>query len=184
MHQNPWTIHAEKKIYDNPWIEVTEFQVLNPKGNKGIYGKVSFKNRAVGIVAIDADLNVYLVGQYRFTLNQYSWELPEGGSPLGESLLVSAKRELREETGLMAKNWEHLLDIHLSNSVTDEFGCLFLATDLSFGESNPEDTEDLIVKKLHLDSAIEMIYKGEITDSLTIAGLLRTKLLCIERQII
>lgn len=183
MHSNPWKILAAKNVYENPWIHVTEFEVLNPKGKEGIYGKVSFKNRAVGVVAIDSESQVFLVGQYRFTLEQYSWELPEGGSPIDESLLATAKRELLEEAGIKAKKWEHLLDIHLSNSVTDEFGCIYLATDLEYGESNPEDTEVLMVKKLHLDSAIDMIYKGEITDSLTIAGLLRTKLLFIERKI-
>lgn len=184
MQSNPWKIIAEKQVYDNPWINVTEFDVLNPKGKEGIYGKVSFKNRAVGVVAIDKDLHVYLVGQFRFTLNQYSWELPEGGSPQNEDLLDTAKRELAEETGIKANKWEHLLDMHLSNSVTDEFGCLYLATDLEFGEAEPEDTEELQVKKLHLNTAIEMIYSGEITDSLTIAGLLRTKLLYIERKIV
>lgn len=184
MSVNPWKILSEKPIYDNPWISVTEYNVLNPKGNQGIYGKVSFKNRAVGVVAIDQEWNVYLVGQFRFTLNQYSWELPEGGSPLSESLLDTAKRELAEETGIKANRWEHLLDMHLSNSVTDEFGILYLATDLEFGDAEPEDTEELKVKKLHLDKAIEMIYSGEITDSLTIAGLLRTKLLSLERKIV
>lgn len=184
MHKNPWIILNQKKVYENPWISLTEYDVLNPSGNKGIYGKVSFKNRAVGIVALDQELNVYIVGQYRFTLDQYSWELPEGGSPFEETLLDTAKRELLEETGITAKKWEHILDIHLSNSVTDEVGAIYLATDLSFGEAAPEDTEELALKKLHLDSAIEMIYSGEITDSLTIAGLLRTKLLSLERKII
>lgn len=183
MSLNPWKILSEKPIYDNPWINVTEYNVLNPKGNHGIYGKVSFKNRAVGVVAMDEEWNVYLVGQFRFTLNQYSWELPEGGSPFSESLLDTAKRELAEETGIKANKWEHLLDMHLSNSVTDEFGTLYLATNLEYGEAEPEDTEELMVKKLHLDKAIEMIYSGEITDSLTIAGLLRTKLLSLERKI-
>ena len=184
MHKNPWTILNQKKVYENPWISLTEYDVLNPSGNKGIYGKVSFKNRAVGVVALDQELNVYLVGQYRFTLDQYSWELPEGGSPFEETLLDTAKRELLEETGITAQHWEHILDIHLSNSVTDEVGALYLATELSFGEAEPEDTEELALKKLHLDSAIDMIYSGEITDALTIAGLLRTKLLSLERKII
>lgn len=182
MPTNPWKILSEKKIYDNPWIKVTEYSVLNPMGKQGIYGKVSFKNRAVGVVALDKDLNVFLVGQYRFTLNQYSWELPEGGSPFEETLLDTAKRELTEETGIKANQWEHILDLHLSNSVTDEFGCIYLATDLEFGEAEPEETEELMVKKLHLDAAIELVYSGEITDSLTIAGLLRTKLLSLERK--
>lgn len=184
MEKNPWIILAEQKVYDNPWISVTEFDVLNPSGNKGIYGKVSFKNRAVGVVALDQDYHVYLVGQYRFTIDQYTWELPEGGSPIDETLLETAKRELAEETGIIAQHWEHILDMHLSNSITDEVGAIYLATQLTFGQATPEDTEELSVKKLHLDSAIELIYAGKITDSLTIAGLLRTKLLSLERKII
>eukprot|EP00456_Euglypha_rotunda_P062786 TRINITY_DN52982_c0_g1_i2.p2 TRINITY_DN52982_c0_g1~~TRINITY_DN52982_c0_g1_i2.p2 ORF type:complete len:115 (-),score=20.53 TRINITY_DN52982_c0_g1_i2:10-303(-) len=76
---NPWTINGVRDIYSNPWISVTEYDVLNPAGNKGIYGKVHFKNRAVGVVVLDAEMNTWLVGQYRFTLDAYSWEIPEIG---------------------------------------------------------------------------------------------------------
>jgi len=122
---NPWTILGQKEIYNNPWIKVTEYEVLNPSGGKGIYGKVHFKNWAIGILPLDEDLNTYIVGQYRFTLNQYSWEIPEGGGAIGIDMLESAKRELKEETGLVAKVWTKLMDIHLSNSVSDEVGCIF-----------------------------------------------------------
>lgn len=182
MKNGSWTILSQSEIYDNPWISVSEFDVINPNGGKGIYGKVHFKNRAIGIVALDQDENVYLVGQHRFTLDAYSWEIPEGGGPSSEEPLDTAKRELLEETGIIAGTWEKILDMHLSNSVSDEFGHVFLARELSFSAASPEETEDLKVKKLPLDEAVELICKGEITDSLSVAGLLRTKILLTERR--
>ena len=123
--ENPWKINSEKNIYDNPWINVSEFQVINPAGNPGIYGKIHFKNKAIGIVPLDENNNTYLVGQYRFPVNQYSWELPEGGGPLDSAPLDSAKRELLEETGLKAGKWTEILRLHLSNSVCDEEAIVF-----------------------------------------------------------
>ena len=137
---NPWKIIGEKEVYDNKWIRVTEYDVINPTGGKGIYGKVHFKNRAIGIIALDEELNIYLVGQYRFTLNQYSWEIPEGGGPLEEDPLEAAKRELKEETGLVAMEWSELIHMHLSNSVSDEYGIIFLARKLKQEEAMPEET--------------------------------------------
>ena len=113
MEANPWKINAEKLVYNNPWISLTEFDVINPGGGKGIYGKVHFKNVAVGVLVLDQDLNTYLVGQFRFTLNAYSWEMPEGGCLVGSDTLESAKRELLEETGLVAKDWTLLFQMHL-----------------------------------------------------------------------
>ncbi|HVU83814.1 MAG TPA: NUDIX hydrolase, partial [Puia sp.] len=129
-HENPWKILDQRPVYDNPWIRVTEFQVLNPSGGQGIYGKVHFKNRAIGIIPLDEDFNIYLVGQYRFVLNEYSWEIPEGGGAMEEEPLAAAKRELLEETGLLAVRWEKLLTLHLSNSVSDEFSVIYLAREL------------------------------------------------------
>jgi 8-oxo-dGTP pyrophosphatase MutT (NUDIX family) len=170
---NPWKTLSTKEIYQNPWISVREDQVLNPAGKPGIYGVVSFKNNAIGIVPIDHECYTYLVGQYRYTLNAYSWEIPEGGGPQGEAMLDTAKRELEEETGFTAKEWIDLGPIHTSNSVTDEYGCLFLAKELSQGAPNPEETEELRIKKVLLSEAIEMVMRGEITDSLSIAGLFK-----------
>ncbi len=147
---NPWKITSEKEIYDNPWINVTEYQVINPSGNPGIYGQVHYKNIAIGILPLDKDLNTYLVGQYRFTLKQYSWELPEGGGIIGVDPLESAKRELLEETGLKASQWTEIQRMHLSNSVSDELCILYIARGLEQHEAEPEDTEQLIVKKSHL----------------------------------
>jgi 8-oxo-dGTP pyrophosphatase MutT (NUDIX family) len=181
--KNPWTVLSQKAIYDNPWINVTEFDVLNPKGGKGIYGKVHFKNQAIGIIALDEDLNTYLVGQYRFTLNQYSWEIPEGGGPLGTDILDSAKRELKEETGLVAEEWTKLMNFHLSNSVCDEYGGIFLARNLRQEESMPEDTEDLVVRKLPFEEAYQMVEDGIITDSLAVAAILKVKILLLEGKL-
>lgn len=174
--KNPWTILDKEIKYDNPWIKLTEYQVINPGGGKGIYGEVHFKNLAIGVVALDAENNIYLVGQYRFPLRQYSWEIPEGGGPLGSEPLESAKRELLEETGLQAENWEKLLEMHLSNSVSDEFGIVYVASGLTQHEAIPEETEDLQIKKLPFDVAYNWIEQGIITDSLTVAALLKMKL--------
>lgn len=170
---NPWTTLQSSDIYDNPWISVREDKVLKPTGSPGIYGVVSFKNKAIGVVPVDQEGYTYLVGQFRYTLNEYSWEIPEGGGPINETPLEAAQRELKEETGYSAAKWQDLGRIHTSNSVTDEEGFLFLATELSAGESEPEDTEQLIVKKILLTEAVQWVMQGKITDSLSIAGLLK-----------
>lgn len=175
MENNPWKILSSKQQYDNPWIQVTEFQVLNPAGKPGIYGKVHFKNKAIGIVPIDDEGNVWLVGQWRFPLDKWSWEIPEGGGPLSEDPLEAAKRELLEETGLAAEKWELLVRADLSNSVSDEEAILFLATSISesLDKLDREDTEaDMRVKKVSMEEALQMVEQGEITDSLTVMGLL------------
>ena len=175
--ENPWKIIESKAIYDNAWIGLTEHQVLNPAGGEGIYGEVHFKNYAIGIVAINELDQIYLVGQYRFPLKQYSWELPEGGGPLGTNPLESAKRELLEETGLVAKEWQELLRMHLSNSVSDELGILYLAKDFEQFAAQPEETEQLEVKNIPFEEAFNMVMNGEITDSLSVAGILKVKLM-------
>lgn len=171
-NKNPWTTLSVSEVYSNPWISISHREVLNPNGGRGIYGLVSFKNLAIGVVPVDSEGNTFLVGQFRYTLDQYSWEIPEGGGPKGEEPLETAKRELLEETGLVANNWELLCPIHTSNSVTDEYGFVFLATNLTQEESEPEETEELQIMKLPLAEAISMVERGEITDSLSIAGLL------------
>ena len=170
MEHNPWKIVSSTQVYENPWINLTEYQVINPGGGKGIYGKVHFKNKAVGIVPMDEEGNIYLVGQFRFALDAYSWEIPEGGAPFQEDLLTSAKRELREETGIEASHWQKLLDMHLSNSVSDEAGYVYLATGLSFTDAAPDETEEIHVKKLPFEEAYQMVLKGEITDSIKYCG--------------
>lgn len=172
--KSPWKTLSTQEVYSNKWISVTAHDVINPAGGKGIYGKVHFKNKAIGIVVLDNEGNTWLVGQYRYTLHEYSWEIPEGGGPLGIDTLESAKRELLEETGITANQWKLIMRIHTSNSVTDEEAFIFLAEDLSFGENQLEETEaDLIVKKLPFSEALEMVMSGAITDSLTVAGILK-----------
>lgn len=170
--QNPWKTLSTQAIYDNPWIRVREDQVINPSGGRGIYGVVSFKNKAIGIIPVDKNGNTYLVGQYRYALEAYSWEIPMGGGLLQNNILESARRELREETGLTAQSWTQILRLHTSNSVTDEEGFVFLAQDLQQGETDFEETEDLRIRRLHVREAIEMVFEGEITDAISVAGLL------------
>lgn len=174
--KNPWQTLSSQKIYDNPWISLTEHQVLNPSGGEGIYGEVNFKNLAIGIIVLDDDNNTWLVGQYRFPLKSYSWEIPEGGGPIDVDPLISAKKELKEETGIMADSCTEIQRIHLSNSVSDETGIIFLAQNLSYGESEPEETEQLILKKLPFLEVYQMVLNGEITDSLSVAAILKVKI--------
>lgn len=172
--KNPWTILSGDEKYENNWIKLTEYQVINPGGGRGIYGKVHFKNIAIGVLPIDADGNTWLVGQHRFPLDAYSWEIPEGGGPLGIDPLLSAQRELKEETGMVAKKWRVLMELHTSNSVTDEYSITYLAEDLSAGKRELEESEaDLKVRKLPLREAVEMVMNGKITDSISMAALLK-----------
>ena len=174
-HTNPWIKIQAKQIYQNPWISLEEHEVITPAGTKGIYGKVIFKNRALGIIPLDEEGYTWLVGQYRYTLDEYSWEIPMGGGLKEDDILENAKRELKEETGLIALHWQEIMRIHTSNSVTDEEGFVFLATGLTIGETDFEETEQLAIKKLKLSEAIEMVMKGEITDSISVAGLLKAE---------
>lgn len=179
QHKNPWKTLSEKKIYENPWISLTESQVINPGGGTGIYGKVHFKNLAIGVVVLDEEYNTWLVGQYRYVPDQYSWEIPEGGGKLEADPLDSAKRELLEETGISAASWVEIQRMHLSNSVSDELAIIYLAQNLSFGDSDPEETEELSILKLPFKDAYKMVIDGEITDSMSVAAILKVKLLNI-----
>lgn len=171
--ENPWKTKSKTTIYQNPWIKLEEHQVVIPSGKDGIYGKVIFKNKALAIVPVDEDLNTWLVGQFRYTLDEYSWEIPMGGGLLELDILDSAKRELKEETGLSAKKWTKIMRLHTSNSVTDEEGFVFLAEELTPGETEFEETEQLQVIKLPLKEAIQKVMDGEITDAISVAGLLK-----------
>ena len=179
---NPWQTLSSEPKYQNPWIRVREDQVLNPQGGAGIYGVVSMKNKAIGIVPLDNEGNTWLVGQYRYTLNEYCWEIPMGGGPVELDVLESAQRELREETGLLAARWTRIARLHTSNSVTDEEGFVFLAEDLTQGEWEPEETEDLRLWKLPLAHAIELCMADRITDAISVAGLLKAEKVLAERS--
>ena len=171
--ESPWRRRSRKVVYENPWLSVLHDEVDRPDGQPGIYGVVHFQNHAVAVVAIDARDRVALVGQWRYTIDAYSWELPEGGVPAGESPIDGARRELQEETGLRAGRWLELARIAVSNSVTDEFGTIFLATQLQQGEASPEGTEDLQVRWVAFDEALAMIDDGRITDLLSVGALER-----------
>jgi 8-oxo-dGTP pyrophosphatase MutT (NUDIX family) len=170
--RNPWARRSRTTAYENPWIEVWHDEVMRPDGSDGIYGVVHFRTRAVGAVVLDEDDRVLLVGQHRYTLERYSWEIPEGGSPWGEDPLDGVKRELAEETGYAASGWRELIRFTLSNSVTDEEGVMFVATGLTPGEPEPDATEELAVRWVAFDEALDMVDRGEIHDVMTQAALL------------
>jgi 8-oxo-dGTP pyrophosphatase MutT (NUDIX family) len=176
-HRNPWTRLARRTVYENPWIVVHEDQVVRPDGKPGIYGVVHFRSRAIGVVALDAQDRVLLVGQYRYSLDLYSWEICEGGGGLDEPPLAAARRELQEETGYTARQWREILRAHLSNSVSDELAICYLATELTPGAAEPEGKELLQVKWVPFAEALAMTERGEITDSLSVLGLQRVALM-------
>lgn len=180
---NPWRTLTYSVRYDNPWITVTHHDVLKPNGDPGIYGTVHFKNLAIGVVVLDDDLNTWLVGQYRYPLERYSWEIPEGGGDRSEDPLENAKRELKEEAGIEAAHWRLILRMDLSNSVTDEEALIYLATGLTHGEAAPEDTEDLSLRSMPFDEAYSMVEEGQITDSLTVAALMKVRLLQLQGEL-
>lgn len=177
---NPWTVLSTKPIYENRWIRVVEHDVLNPSGKPGIYGVVHMQNLATGVVPLDTDGCITLVGQYRFPLKAYSWEIPEGGGDPAVDPLESVQRELAEETGLIARRWLEIQRLHLSNSVTDEIAHCYLAWELEQGIAQPEDTEELRLRRLPFAQAYAMAMRGEITDAMTVTSLLKVRLMALE----
>jgi len=167
-----WQKISSRVVWENDWMQILEDEVVNPGGGKNLYGHVRFKNRAVAILALDESGNTWLVGQQRYTLDAWSWELPMGGAPLSEDPLDAAKRELKEETGLSANKWTEVMRLHTTNSITDEEGIVYLAEELTEGAAEPEETEQLEVRKLPLEDAVDMVRKGEITDAISAAALL------------
>jgi len=181
--ENPWKIISTENVYENQWLGLVEHQVINPKGNPGIYGVVHFKSIAICVLPLDDDYNTWIVGQYRFPLNEYSWEMPEGGGALNVNPLDSAKRELMEECGIEAKSWLKISEFNTSNSCTDEKAIIFIARNLSFHQANPEDTEELEVKKIPFAKLFQMVMDGEIMDAPTIIAALKVKLMMDEKLI-
>lgn len=167
-----WKKLSSTLVYENDWMRVHEDEVVNPGGGRNRYGHVHFKSTAVAILPLDEEGNTWLVGQSRYTLGEYSWELPMGGAHEDEMPLEAARRELKEETGLTAASWTEVLRLHTSNSITDEVGVVFLARSLAQGATDSDETEDLTVRKLPTEEAIRMALKGEITDAISVAALL------------
>ncbi len=180
MQNNTWKVIDEKLVYDNKWISLHHYNVINPNGGEGVYGKVHFKNIAIGIIPMDDEGNTWLVGQHRFPLGIYSWEIPEGGCPTDEEPLEAAKRELLEETGLVANHWEQLFTMYLSNSVSDEKSIVFIAKELTQLQAAPEETEQLTIQKIPLQQAFKMVADGEITDAIAVAALLKLELIMLK----
>jgi 8-oxo-dGTP pyrophosphatase MutT (NUDIX family) len=168
-----WKTLTSRTVYDNAWITVFEDKVINPTGGENLYGHVHFKSKAVAIVPLDDDGNTWLVGQDRYTTREYTWEVPMGGSDAGEDPIDTARRELKEETGLIAATLTPLMRLHTSNSITDEEGFVFIARDLEISDPNFDEMEDLKIRKLPLNEAIGMVKRGEITDAISVAALLR-----------
>jgi 8-oxo-dGTP pyrophosphatase MutT (NUDIX family) len=172
--ESPWVTLSAETVYENAWISVSHRQVVRPDGAEGIYGVVHFRNRAAAIVPLDGDGNTWLVGQYRYTTSSYSWEVPEGGVPHHEDLFEGARRELREETGIEAGSLVQINRSHLSNSVTDEEAFVFVATDLRFGDAEPEGTEQLQLRKVPFQLALQLVDDSVITDAFSVVALLAT----------
>lgn len=171
--RGPWTIHGERLVYDNPWMQVREFDVTQPDGKPSKYGVMEPKNLAIGILPLFEDGTVMLVGQYRFALDCWSWELPEGGGPKDIAPVDSARRELAEETGLTARHWHEFLDMDMSNSITDERAIAFIAWGLEEGEAEPEGTEDIVTRRVPFGEALSEAMDGRIRDAFTLAMLLK-----------
>jgi 8-oxo-dGTP pyrophosphatase MutT (NUDIX family) len=172
----PWTRRTRRVAYQNPWLTVWHDEVVQPDGQPGLYGVVHFANLAAGVLVLDDDDRVLLVGQHRYALDAYSWEVPEGGVPTGETALEGARRELLEETGVTATDWQELGRLHLSNSVSDELAILFLATGLEHGTATPDGTEALAIRWLPFADALAMTLDGRITDAMTVVAIERTAL--------
>jgi 8-oxo-dGTP pyrophosphatase MutT (NUDIX family) len=181
--KNPWTVLSRTTKYENDWIRVDHHEVLRPSGRPGIYGIVHFKNHATGVVPIDEKGNVILVGQYRLPLHAYSWEIPEGGGSHSVPVLESVQKELREECGLAAACWKEILNMDLSNSVTDERCTAFLAWELSPAPAQPDETEMLKVARTPFWEAVARVHRGEIRDAISVAALLRVALMALRDEL-
>lgn len=176
LMENPWITQNSEVVYESAWIKVHKNNVLNPAGKDALYSYVEFKNLAIGILPLDENNNTWLVGQFRYPTNSYSWEIIEGGGNPTQEPVESAKRELKEEAGIIAKDYKELMRMHLSNSATDELAIVFIARKLSFTEAEPEESEVLQLKKVHISEAYQMCLRGEITDAISVAAIYRVML--------
>lgn len=171
MTKNPWKKLSTKIVYKNPWIKVIEDKVIKPDGSRGIYAYVETRGPSVCVVAIDDNNEVYLIGQYRYTSGEFSWEVPNGNSD-GEDVLSAAKRELTEETGLVAKRWENVGYFWVMNGVVREKCHVFIARDLTQTDKEEKREEGIVsVKKIPLGELLRQVKAGEITDDQSIVAL-------------
>ncbi len=180
---NPWQLKSSQLIYENKWIALREDRVVDPNGNDTIYGVLSPKSLAVGVIPLDENNNTWLVGQFRYPLNEYSWEIIEGGCPIGTDLLDSAKRELKEEAGLEATEWKHFLTLHTSNCITDETAEVYVARNITIGESQPDEDEKLQILQLPFEEAYQYVLEGKITDGISVAAILKLKVMLMKGDI-
>lgn len=178
--RGPWTTLKEELVYQTPWIAVTHHDVLDPSGKQGIYGTIHFKNVAIGIVPLDEELNTWIVGQYRYPIRAYSWEIPEGGGKRDVPPIDSAKRELREEVGIEAERWREVLRMDLSNSASDEHAIIYVAQGLTYHAPQPDHDEELEQRKLPFAELYGMVQRGEVTDSLTVAAVMKVQLMLLD----
>ncbi|MEO1039232.1 MAG: NUDIX hydrolase [Pseudomonadota bacterium] len=167
--RGPWTIRATRIAYENPWMQVIEHDVLRPNGEPGLYGVMHPKQLAIGVLPVFANGDVPLVGQYRFAVEAYSWELPEGGGAFDAEPLDSARRELAEETGLSAAHWLEFLRFDISNSITSERAIAYLAWGLEQGDAMPDETEALANDRKPFAKVLAMAMDGRISDGFTLA---------------
>ncbi len=181
--KNPWTLLNKKDVYESPWIKVSHHEVLNPAGNFGTYSVVHFKKLAIGVLPLDKNNFTWIVGQYRYPLEVFTWEIPEGGGDLNVDPIETAKRELLEECGIIAEHFTLIQQLHTSNSATDEVAYIFIAQNLSFTKSQPDEDEELHIKKIHFDELYEMVLTGKVTDSLSVSAVLKTKLMMLEGKL-
>lgn len=183
MNKNPWKTTSSRTVYQNNWISVREDEVIRPDGNPGIYG-VIFIRPSVGVLAINERDEVVLVGQWRYSVNRYSWELPRGGSHPGEetNMLEVARRELVEETGVKAARWEFLGTVDNGNGVAEDVQSLYLATGLTYAEMSLDPEEDITVKWMPFDEVVKMAMNGGITEVCSVAAIFKVALLRKQRK--
>jgi ADP-ribose pyrophosphatase len=180
---DPFTLVSSKIAYENAWIKVEHQEIIRPDGAAGVYGIVRFANRAVAVLPLEANGDVWLVGQWRRPLNAWSWEIPEGGVPFDEDLEAGARRELEEEAGLIAGTLLKVLEFDTSNSVTDEVGTSFIAYDLTQGTLAPDPTEVLSLRRVHFTDVLAEIDQGLIRDGPTLATVLRAHQLALTNRL-
>ena len=182
-HGEGWRAEPPQRVHDNPYFAVDIYDAVAPTGVAATYWVHHQKNLAVGVVPLHEDGTISLVGQWRFPFGAYSWELPEGGVPEGEAALEGAKRELREEAGLVAAHWTPILTLQSSNASCDELCQVYLATGFTTAPVDPDPTEMLVPARVSFGEALAAVAQGRIQDAMTVAGLLRLHHMAITGEI-